>query len=216
MLKKTALFLMCMGCVMLAAAMALLVFNLSEDKEAGQAAEKILPSVISASGLEPRDETEPDEDASDDGYDGFEAEPYEVSSDMTVVEIDGYGYIGYLSIPALGLELPIMSEWDYSRLKMAPCRYTGSVKTGDLVICGHNYTEHFGSLKSLLPGDDVYFTDMDGEMMSFEVVTVEILKPTEISEMIESGYDLTLFTCTYGGAKRVTVRCQEVACTAAA
>lgn len=46
--------------------------------------------------------------------------------EMTEVEIDGYSCIGYLSIPSLDLELPIMADWDDTRLKIAPCRYTGS------------------------------------------------------------------------------------------
>ena len=67
-------------------------------------------------------------------------DPYD--PEMTVVEIDGYGYVGVLTIPTLELELPVMSEWDAARLKIAPCRYSGSTKTRDLVIAGHNYTTH--------------------------------------------------------------------------
>ena len=44
---------------------------------------------------------------------------------MTEVEINGNLYIGYLSIPALNLELPIMSTWSYPQLQIAPCRYHG-------------------------------------------------------------------------------------------
>ena len=29
---------------------------------------------------------------------------------MTEVELDGWNYIGYLSIPSVGLQLPVMSE----------------------------------------------------------------------------------------------------------
>lgn len=34
--------------------------------------------------------------------------------------INGYDYIGVLEIPALNLTLPIMADWDYDRLKIAP------------------------------------------------------------------------------------------------
>lgn len=126
-----------------------------------------------------------------------------------MVEIDGYGYVGYLTIPALGLELPVMAEWDYARLRLAPCRYSGSTKTGDLVIAAHNYARHFGSLQTLLAGDEVRFTDMDGVVTVYEVAAVEILQPTAVEEMTAGEYDLTLFTCTYGGQSRVTVRCDR-------
>lgn len=181
------------GAALLIAALALLLYNRAEDETAGSAADEILPSVVAAIG-----ETE----------DNFSKDGEEYGTDMAVAEIDGYGYIGYLSIPVLDLELPVMSEWDYTRLKIAPCRYFGSTKTDDLVICGHNYTRHFGTLKNLQEGDLVFFTDMDGVTTAYEVKEVETLQPTQISEMIESGYDLTLYTCTYGGQSRVTVRCE--------
>ena len=55
-----------------------------------------------------------------------------------------------------------MSDWDYGRLKMAPCRQFGSAATDDLVIAGHNYINHFGSLGMLKAGDSVTFTGTDG------------------------------------------------------
>ena len=38
---------------------------------------------------------------------------------MPEMEINGYRYIGFLSIPDLKLELPIMSTWNYRKLKIA-------------------------------------------------------------------------------------------------
>lgn len=193
MRKKIGFIFMGIGAVLVVAALALLLFNRAEDKNAGKAADEILPAVMAA--IE-----EPLPTGDEDGED----EP-----EMTVVDIDGYGYIGYLTIPALDLKLPVMSEWDDTRLKTAPCRYYGSVKTNDLVIAGHNYDRHFGRLKNLRTGDNVFFTDMDGVTAAYEVTEVEELQPTEIGQMLESGYDLTLYTCTYGGQSRVTVRCSR-------
>ena len=53
-----------------------------------------------------------------------------------VINVRGNDYIGIIEIPALNLELPIMSEFTYDKLKIAPCRYFGSIRTNDLVICG--------------------------------------------------------------------------------
>ena len=139
---------------------------------------------------------------------GEMADPYDLT--MTEVEIDGYNYIGYLSIPSLDLELPVMSEWDYTRLKIAPCRYAGSTKNNDLVIAAHNYVSHFGPIKNLAQGDSVYFTDMDGIVSCYTVEEMDILAPTDVEEMTAGDYDLTLFTCTYGGKTRMTVRCGRV------
>lgn len=189
------------GAALLIAALSLLLFNRAEDEKAGNAVEEILPAVMEA--------IENPENSASETIPTESVPEQEVSTDMAVAEIDGYGYIGYLSIPVLELELPVMSQWDYTRLKIAPCRYFGSTKTDDLVICGHNYTRHFGTLKDLQSGDLVIFTDMDGVTSAYEVKAVETLQPAQISEMIESDYDLTLYTCTYGGASRVTVRCSR-------
>ena len=41
----------------------------------------------------------------------------------------------------------------------------------------------------------------------YQVQKMEVLQPTAISKMVRSKYDLSLFTCTYDGTTRFTVRC---------
>ena len=190
---------MALGAALILAALSLFLWNQQEARRAGSSAMEVLPKVI--------DEIQrPDSSAAP--VEPFYPDPYD--PEMTVVEIDGNTYIGYLSIPAIDLELPVMSEWDYARLKLSPCRYTGSTKTDNLVIAAHNYRQHFGRLSDLSPGDQVLFTDMDGKTWAYEVAVIEVLTPTAIEDMTASGYDLTLFTCTYGGGNRVTVRCDRL------
>ena len=185
---------MILGTVLIVAALSLFLWNRREAEHAAEAAETILPQVV-----EQIAETAAEAPAPPDPFDPT----------MTEAEIDGYMYIGYLSIPALGLELPVMSEWDYTRLTIAPCRYSGSTKTDDLVIAAHNYARHFGGLSGLSGGEEVYFVDMDNVVSCYTVVAVEILPPTAVEEMTNGDYDLSLFTCTYGGQSRVTVRCDR-------
>ena len=71
--------------------------------------------------------------------------------EMPVLQADGKSYIGVLDIPALGLSLPVMSQWSYPNLKLAPCRYTGSAYSGNLILAGHNYPSHFGGLQAASP-----------------------------------------------------------------
>ena len=110
---------------------------------------------------------------------------------------------------AIGIDLPVMSEWSYPRLKIAPCRQFGSSRTDDLVIAAHNYESHFGKLTSLTAGDSVTFTDMDGIVNEYVVNKVEVLDPHSVEEVEHSGYALVLYTCTYGGKTRVTVFCDR-------
>ena len=132
------------------------------------------------------------------------------AKEMTVKQIDGYGYVGYLSLPALQLELPVMAECDYERLKIAPCRDSGATKTDDIVIAAHNYSTHFGKISQLIQGDLLTFTDMDGQTILYEVSAIDILEPTA-GDIVRSGtFDLVLYTCTYGGEQRVVVFCNRV------
>ncbi|MCQ2420568.1 MAG: sortase [Clostridia bacterium] len=127
--------------------------------------------------------------------------------DMPKQEIDGINYVGILSVPELGLELPVADEWSYANLKTAPCRFFGSAYRGNLVICAHNYLNHFGTLRNLTIGAQIAFTDMDGNMFRYTVAELETLLPTEVEQMKNGDWALTLFTCTVGGRTRLTVRC---------
>ena len=138
-----------------------------------------------------------------------ELKPYEADPGMPmpVVTVDGVDYIGRLEIPSLSLTLPVAESWDYDRLKIAPCRYSGSAYTGDLVIAGHNYARHFSGIKRLGAGETVCFTDFGGNRFVYEIIEAEVLEPEEIERMVTGDWDLTLFTCTTGGQTRFAARC---------
>lgn len=196
---------MALGCIMIAASMALLLYNRQEQDQAAAASEEAIPKVVEVIRQRSRQETEPvDPEAT---LPEPTAEPERV---MSVVDIDGHGYIGFVSIPALELELPVMTDWTYPQLKIAPCRYSGSVYTEDLVIMAHNFAKHFGYLNKLKVGNTVLFTDMDAQVWEYEVVAKDVLNPTAVEDMTAGEYDLTLFTCTYGGEHRITIRCDQV------
>ena len=186
---------MIFGTVLIAAAAVLLLYNHYEDAHAGETAKILVPEIKMAA---------------DKAKAGDEATPDEAHlAEMTTVEIDGYDYIGYLSIPGLELELPVMSEWDYSRLKIAPCRQFGSVWTDDLVIAGHNYSSQFGLLTAIKTGDAVAFTDLNGSTVDYCVMDIRTLQPAEVDIVEHSGFDLTLYTCTYGGRTRIVIFCNR-------
>ena len=115
-------------------------------------------------------------------------------------------------VPAtdLMLQLPIMSDWTYQRLRVSPCRYSGTLRGEDLVLLAHSYNAHFGRLSTLTEGAEIQFTDMDGKIWRYEVVLMDILNPTDVEEMTAGEYDLTLFSCTKTGKQRVTVRCNLI------
>lgn len=195
--KKGKLWILT-GLLLLTAALLLSVNNLHEGTEAYHESEEVLSQLekeISAKAETVQEAEVPDYMANPD-------------MEMPTININGNEYIGILDIPSLDLELPVMSSWSYPQLRVAPCRYLGSVYSHNLIVMAHNYNSHFGLLKTLHIGDKVLFTDADGNVFSYKVAELNVLMPEAVKEMQSGGWDLTLFTCTLGGQSRVTVRCQ--------
>ena len=126
---------------------------------------------------------------------------------MPYIKIEDEACIGMISIPAIDISLPVNKDCSSASLKKMPCRYVGDVQQSSMVIAAHNYDKHFGNISLLEAGDEVKFTDVEGQEYCYEVKEVEILGAYDVEEMVTGDWDLTLFTCTYGGQNRVTVRC---------
>lgn len=201
---KAGILILAAGVLLLLSALLLFRRNRADDRLAGERAGRLLADIESAMAEQPAEKAP---DASGSGpLPDVSAPGDPLDAELPTVEIDGYGYVGQLEIPALELELPVMSEWDYGRLQIAPCRQFGS-SAEDLVIAAHNYSSHFGRLQELAIGDSVVFTDIDGLRSTYSVGDIRILRPTETKSVQQSGFDLVLYTCTYGGKSRVAVFC---------
>ena len=192
------------GLLLIAAALALAAYNVIDAQRAARSAAQALEALSQTTAVSA---AEPEE-ASADNAPAYLADP---EMPMPTVSFDGNDYIGRVDVPSLGLSLPVISEWSYPRLKIAPCRYTGSAYLDNLIIAAHNYSSHFGNLNRLNTGDTVMFTDVDGNQFTYAVSLIEDLPGTAIEEMQAGEWDLTLFTCTLGGRSRVTVRCERTA-----
>lgn len=186
--KKSGVILISLGAVLILAALLLFLHNRSEDRRAGQEAESLLEDARSAMAADT--DPEPQE---------------ELAEEIT------YDYAGVIAIPDLSLELPVIDQWSYARLKVAPCRQSGAAADGDLVIAAHNYKSHFGYLDRLEPGASVIFTDMEGTVYRYAVEEIRQLEPEDaedVSSVFSSEYPLVLYTCTPGGKARVAVFCR--------
>ena len=215
--RKSGSLLIAIGMLMLLSAAILTSLNFIEDGQAGEAAGNALEQLL----LAERDARDAARRASSETSDEAAAESSGLTLDpvylndntstpegkMPVIEIDGYDYIGVLQIPSLDLTLPVISDWSYPALQIAPCRYEGSAYDGGLVIAGHNFDSHFGNLSRLEPGDEIRFIDLSGHTFTYAVAETEVLDATAIDQMVNGGWDLTLFTCTLSGETRFTVRC---------
>jgi len=174
------------------AAVALVFYNVQDTKRAEEVSQAVVADLV-----------EKIEQQNDVGIMNPER-------DMPSTEVEGYSYVGILSIPALDLSLPVMKEWNYENLKNAPCVYRGSVYSDDMIIAAHNYGKHFGNLKKLPIGTEVVFQDIENAKYQYEVVEINLIEGTDVEEMVAGEWDLTMFTCTLDGQKRYTVRCERV------
>lgn len=184
-----------LGLLLIAAAFFLSIYNVWGDYRARIRSEEVIGDLEEAIGKRKRAET---------GQPLYALYP---EMGMPVLNVDGEDYVGILEIPGLGLTLPVMDQWSDSGLQMTPCRYSGSVYRCDMIIAAHNYTAHFGRLNQLSIGDEVIFTDGAGHVFRYEVESLETLDGSDVRAMEEGNWDLTLFTCTFSGESRLTLRC---------
>ena len=185
------------GCVLLAIALAFTGYNLYEDLRAADDANKIISQLTFT-------------DSSVNSTEELPAYILNPEMEMPVKTIEGNDYIGTLEIPAIGVTLPVICELTDSSLKIAPSRYAGSVYTDDLIIGAHNYRSHFRELRNLPVGSEVIFTDIEGNIFNFISTETETLAPTEAEALKDGDWDMTLFTCTFGGQYRIVIRCDKV------
>ena len=201
MRQKIGRLCMVLGALLILAAAALLAYNKWDASRADKASQEVLGELEQTLNAAIEEKAKSDTVALQP-----ELDPTQV---MTVTELNGWDYIGYLSIPSIGLELPVMSQWSYAGLKIAPGRYSGSTYADNMVVCAHNYAKHFSPIKWLTEGAQVYFTDMAGTRTLYIVERQERLRPGDTEALSEPG--LTLLTCTPGGRSRVAVRCRRAA-----
>lgn len=217
MKHKLGIVCILLGAALIGSALLLFGYNRAEDAHAGTASQEAVSEIQNRSSrrrpsrwktqvTNQEDNINHSPEPSMDEILESDDEPYTTGP---VTMVGDYEYIGVLDLPALNLSLPIMSDWDYERLKMAPCRQFGSAATDDLVIAGHNYINHFGSLGMLKAGDSVTFTGTDGAVNTYVVSETATISPTETEKVTESGYPLVLYTCTYGRQSRIVIYCSR-------
>lgn len=136
--KRSGIVFVIIGILLLAAAVGKTAYNLWDGVRAGKESQKIAQQLI---------EEFPETSGDTQGHEITDTDESEANEDdidrkeMKTVDLDGNLYLGLIRIPSLDLELPVMAEWSYEKLRTAPCRYTGSIYDNNLVIAGHNYSE---------------------------------------------------------------------------
>ena len=147
--------------------------------------------------------------------------PEQVSGYDETLDVSGTGIMGYITIPRLGVELPVYHGTSDGVLQVAAGHLEGSsLPVGGAgthaVISAHRglpSAKLFTHLDRLEVGDTFTITVLDREL-TYEVDKISIVLPTEVDELkVVDGKDyVTLMTCTpYGiNTHRLLVRGHRV------
>ncbi len=193
MKQKSNIFLL-LGLLFLGLGLFLAGYNLYEEEKASLVAEEALMDL--------KEEIE----------DNPSKEEYVKNPDMEMPtkKIRGKRYIGWIAIPSLGIELPVLDEYSESNLKLGPNRYEGSLYQDNMILIAHAYRNYFGRIGQLKKQDQVIFTDVDGHVFVYEVIQKETIRKEDFEKMREGDWDLTLFTCTFDNQSRTTIRLRRI------
>lgn len=195
------------GSLLIFAALCLCIFNIARGRTAAKRSQSALSELKTVIDKTPQPtETTAADSTEDDLFAQYE-EP--APAEIPTVRLDDRVYCGYLTIDELGLELPVINDFSYDALNIAPCRYSGSTDGNDLIIAAHNYSSHFGKLDRLTDGSEIVFTDCSGKTFRYNIISIEEIRGSDVEEMLskdDTAWDMTLFTCTLSGKSRITVR----------
>ena len=185
-----------LGALLFSAGLGLAGYNLYDNLRAGNAARRAAQMLMADAHLRPADHPATEEDVLVAAH-----------RTLPVKSLEGRDYVGVLQLPVLSLELPVQTPYSLDALRESPCLYAGDPYRNDLVICAHNYDSHFGRLNSLRPEDELLFIAIDGQIFRYRLSTREVLPPDAVDDMVHGDdWDLTLFTCTWGGEWRIAAR----------
>ncbi len=201
-MKVKGYLLICLGTILIIVASSLFLYNLNLEKEAKGIADETIPELIR--------EIEINQGKNSKTLQQAEHRPQtNQKPNEKYLELDSKKYLGILTIPSLGLELPILANYVYKDLMKAPCIYSGS-PSEKMVIAAHNFKAHFGNIYKLSSGEPIIFTDVEGTIFRYETVLQEEVEEVDVAQKLISDWDLTLITCNYLGNRRVLVRCKKV------
>ncbi len=130
-------------------------------------------------------------------------------NDMTMAsfEIDGNDFVAVIEVPLYGAELPVYGAWETKKVSSFPCRYTGSMYDGSLIIGGSDNEGQFDFMKIISNGDTVLLTDMTGMRFSYAVTDIRRTKDVSTENLSDTDSDLVLFARNTYSLDYTVVRC---------
>lgn len=130
-----------------------------------------------------------------------------VNTAMPMLEVDGENFVGILEIPLYETALPIYAAWDTAAVSAYPCRYTGSMYDGSLIIGGKDADGQLSCMRTISDGDAVYITDVTGIRYTYTVTSVLKTKDVSTENLTAENAELVLFVRNAYALDYTVVRC---------
>lgn len=144
---------------------------------------------------------------------------YKSQDEYTTISINSgndFFIIGYIEIPNISINYPILSDTNDELLKIAPCRFYGPYpnQIGNLCIAGHNYDDNrfFSNLRNVNIGDTINIYDSKNSLISYYVYNKYETNKNDISCTSQDTYgkkEITLVTCNNLNGNRLIVKAKE-------
>ena len=151
-----------------------------------------------------------------------EVEEPEIVEEQEVVDVSNipekmgdYNVLGQLVIDKIGVDKSILAISEPASLKLSVAKLYGPDldKPGNFCIDGHNWDNMLKRLSEMEVGDTLYIIDRNTKAkINYEIYNKYIVVPEDTSclDQNEDGKkELTLITCTPGGAKRLICKARE-------
>lgn len=119
---------------------------------------------------------------------------------MPTIEVDGIDFVGKICIYGIAenkqnyIELPVKAQWDKKSIKNYPCRFSGSIYSGNLIIGGSDTKGQFQFIKNLTIGDNIFITDTVSNRFCFVVSDIFVSKNVSNEYLNSKKFDLLLFS----------------------
>ena len=124
--------------------------------------------------------------------------------------LNGYEVLGYISIPKIKCEYPILAQVTAKSLETAVAVLN---TVGNVVIVGHNYRNNlfFSNNYKLQNGDKIVITSAD-EKVTYEIYNMYYTTATDASYMqrdTEGRREISLSTCNNDSTQRLIIWARE-------
>ena len=127
---------------------------------------------------------------------------------MPMLSLEGTDFVGILEFPRYGSVLPVCGNW--GEISKYPCRLSGSIYDRTMQVGGTSQKGQYDFYREISVGDNVYFTDMEGNRYAYTVTNIRYEKHADQTVLQREEAGLTLFIKNNYAFEYVVIFCNTL------